>query len=444
MRRLEIILSSLFVVALSGCAPAEPREPDPAGEAAAADTARIPPDADVIDVTRDHVSGDIHHYTFTLRVGSTPNARVRLHRVTREEAPFRPRRAASSVMLLHGDFATFSTNFAPDAAGAERPPHGGLAVYLAERGVDVWGMDRRWTLTPADATDVSDFGAMNYAEELDDLALGLAFARDVRAFTGSGRGKMILGGFSRGAHLAYVYAGRESQLPPGKRHVRGLVPIDIYVRIAPEDEAYRQNACVSLQYDEIALQQGVVDSDNGFQITAGELAASAPDAPSPFPFFPGLTNREVVLTFLGQTYFFFQPTPVYHLAGTTLADGAPAALRFMTEPVANRWLASAPFHQALAEAADTDAMWCGEGPPPVADHLEDIRVPLYYLGAAGGFGDHGLYTTSLVGSADVTTNVVRRLGADHEDEDFGHGDLLYAADAVAPAWEPLAAWLLAH
>ena len=62
--------------------------------------------------------------------------------------------------------------------------------------------------------------------------------------------------------------------------------------------------------------------------------------------------------------------------------------------------------------------------------------------SAGGFGDHGVYTASLVASTDVTTRVVRRLAPAHEDQDFGRGDLLYAADAVERAWAPLAEWVL--
>lgn len=421
---------------ITGCAAEAPAEQT--AEAVEADSH----DVEVLDVSRAHLEADVYHYSFTLRVGHTPNARLRVHRVVRELAPWGPRATTSALMLLHGDFATFTTNFAPGTTGAARPPRGGLAVYLAQQGVDVWGADRRWTTTPTDGADTSDFGGMTYAQELDDIGLALAFARDARAVTGSGHDKIILGGFSRGAHLAYVYAGRESQLPPGKRHVRGLVPIDMYVRIAPEDEAFRQNACTSSVYDQQALQQGVVDSDNSFQITTGVLDASAPNDPSPY--FPGLDNRDATLTFMAQTYFFFQPTPLYHLGGCSLVADTPTALRWSTEPVIDSWLASSPFHQALAESADTDALWCGDGPLPLVDHLEDIKVPLYYLGAAGGFGDHGLYTTTLVASTDVTTNVVRRLAPAHEDEDFGHGDLLYAADAVDHAWKPLAHWLLQH
>ena len=39
-------------------------------------------------VDRTHVVGDVYHHRFTLRLGNTPNARIRLHRVVRERAPW--------------------------------------------------------------------------------------------------------------------------------------------------------------------------------------------------------------------------------------------------------------------------------------------------------------------------------------------------------------------
>jgi hypothetical protein len=95
----------------------------------------------------------------------------------------------------------------------------------------------------------------------------------------------------------------------------------------------------------------------------------------------------------------------------------------------------------MREQAELDAIWCGQTPRP---ELAKIRVPLLYVGAAGAFGDHGLFSTTRVSSTDVTTLVVRRLPAAREAEDFGHGDLLYAADAPALAWRPLARWLRRH
>lgn len=90
------------------------------------------------------------------------------------------------------------------------------------------------------------------------------------------------------------------------------------------------------------------------------------------------------------------------------------------------------------------ALWCGTAPLPLVDHIADITVPLFYLGAAGGFGDHGLYSTTLVSSTDVSSIVVRHLAVENEPEDYGRADLLYGNDTPALAWEPLAQWLLAH
>jgi hypothetical protein len=67
-----------------------------------------------------------------------------------------------------------------------------------------------------------------------------------------------------------------------------------------------------------------------------------------------------------------------------------------------------------------------------------------YIGAAGAFGAHGLFTTTHVSSRDVTTLVVQRFDATRTAEDFGHGDLLYATDAPSLAWQPLADWVLRH
>ncbi|MDC3955278.1 hypothetical protein KEG38_15540 [Polyangium jinanense] len=346
-------------------------------------------------------------------------------------------------MLLHGDFATFDTNFAPSLTSAAAAPDQDLAVYLARRGIDVWGLDRRWTTAPKDGADFSDFAEMGVVQAVSDTGRALLFARSLRGLTGAGQDPLFLGGFSSGAQITYLYAAEETQKPPAQQHIKGIVPIDIYAKVAPEDEVSRQVACDAAAEERDLVAQGVVDSDNSafFQPVA-ELAASAPADPSPF--YDGYSNHEVFLGFVTQTYLFYEPKPKYHLIAGVFTDGAPSELRYAPEALINDWLAHSPPHQSLVEAADRDALWCGEAPLPLDDHLADITVPLFYLGAAGGFGDHGLYTTTVVGSTDVTTHVVRRLPADSEPEDFGHGDLLYAKDAPALAWEPLSQWLLAH
>ncbi|MFE8602500.1 alpha/beta fold hydrolase [Archangium violaceum] len=383
-------------------------------------------------VTREHVSGDIYHYQFDLRVGSTPNARVRVHRVVRELSPWRPRPTTRAVMLLHGDFANFVTNFVP-SLGNPKSSAPGLAPYLVSRGIDAWGVDRRWTL-PSEDGDISDMGGMGIDQAIGDTSVALAFARATRTVTDRDPGRIVLGGFSHGAQLTYAYAAADG------RHISALAALDIYYDLAPDDADLRALACANAAAERDALEQGVTDSSNSLFITAGQLARSLPDEPSPL--FPSYTNRGVVLTLAGLTWWLAPYTPLYHLSAPSFdAEGNVSGLSESSEERVSAWFASAPPHQSMRETAEFDEIWCGTTPRP---ELAKIRVPLFYLGAAGGFGDHGLYSTTRVSSSDVTTLVVRRFGPERVAEDFGHGDLLYAEDAPALAWGPFAAWLLRH
>ncbi|MFP2927473.1 hypothetical protein ACLESO_20205 [Pyxidicoccus sp. 3LG] len=216
--------------------------------------------------------------------------------------------------------------------------------------------------------------------------------------------------------------------------------LDAYYDIAPEHADLRELACANAAAGREALAQGVTDSDNSFFITLGMLARSAPQGPSPV--FSGYTNREALLAMNGLTWLLAPYTPLYHLSAPILdAEGNVTALRESSEDSVSAWFASSPPHQSLRETVELDEIWCGTSPRP---ELANIRVPLFYLGAAGAFGDYGLYSTTRVSSADVTALVVRRFGPERVAEDFGHGDLLYAADAPTLAWQPLAAWLRRH
>lgn len=436
----SVLLCCLLGLAVGGCGREESADVD-AFQSSVAEVASTHQGV-VLEITREEVATGVFHYSLLVRVGDTPNARLRLHRVVREQAPWRPGPTRQAVMLLHGDFSTFTSNFLPASPQAVEKSHQGLAVYLAEQGIDVWGMDRRWTTAPAEGAPLSDFPDMGFAAAIDDVGRALSYARALRGRTGSGSERLFLAGFSRGGHLAYAYAASEAQRPRAQRQLKGLIPIDIYAVIAPEDEPLRLGACARSREERALLQAGLYDSDNGWFIQLGTLATASPSEPSPL--LRGFTNRGALLAFAAQTYVFYAPQPDYHLTGGVLTDGAATALRYSPEAVVARWLSSAPPHQAMAELADSDALLCGEAPLPVAGSLGDIQVPLFYLGAAGGFGEHGVYSTSLVGSADVTTHVVRRLEAAREAEDFGHADLLYADDAPALAWRPLAAWILRH
>ncbi len=353
---------------------------------------------------RERITGDIYHYTLVLPVGTSPNARLAVHRVVRELAPFVPRPTSHAAMLLHGDFATFTTSFVP-----------GMAPYLAAHDIDVWGVDRRWTLA---TDDTSDFGAMGADQEVGDIARAIDLARAVRGATGTGGNKLALVGFSHGAELAYDYAASNG------RGIDGVVALDFFGAFAPGDADLRAATCATADDEYQYVASGVVDAPNDFFIAAGQLDASAPDDPSPL--LDGMTNRQVVLLLLGQTYTFAPFTPTYRLLEPT-ADGS--AFAHVSEPVADAWLTEAPPHESMLEAADLDALLCHDMP------LANIRVPLLYVGASDGIGAYGLYATTQVGSQDVRSFVV---------PGYGHGDLLFAEDAAQQVWQPLAAWLAHH
>jgi hypothetical protein len=244
--------------------------------------------------------------------------------------------------------------------------------------------------------------------------------------------------------LAYLYAATEARRPAWQQHLKGLVILDMWGAVAPDDAFGRQFVCDSAFYEREALNEGLTDSSNDFFVLLGQLVQDAPEDPSPFPFFPGLTNRQAMFYTAGRTYDFFYPTPAYHLLAPTLSGEEPTGFRETSEADAARWFADAAPHQSMREVVETDELWCGMATPALDYQLSDIRVPLLYLGAAGGYGDSGLFATTQVGSTDVTQLVIRRFDVDRAAEDFGHGDLLFAADAPTLAWQPLESWLASH
>jgi pimeloyl-ACP methyl ester carboxylesterase len=399
-----------------------------------------------VNVTREHVTGDVYHYEFTVRVGTTANAELHIHRVVRERAPFFPRPTTRVVLELPGDFATFVTNFAP-VLGTPASSENGMATWLAQRGIDVWGLDRRSSNAPLGEADVNDFAEMGIDQANGDIATALAFARGIRLVTDASFEKVTLIGFSRGGQLAYLYASFEANRPVWQRHLKGLVPLDVSAVLSPDDVDERQMYCDNAAFALESLAEGFVDSPNDFQIDMGALNLSAPDDPSPWAiFFPQnvFTNHETFLAFAGQTYVFFHPNPLYHLAAPVLDGDVAIGLRESSEEVIATWFAGAPGHSSMREAGETDQLQCGDAPVPVDLPLSRIRVPLLLIAAKGGYGTHALFTTTQVSSTDVTTLVISRLPDDREAEDFGHGDILFARDAAALAWQPLLSWLRSH
>jgi hypothetical protein len=379
-----------------------------------------------LSIARRPLGDDIAEVTVTASVGSGPYDRLGIHRVVRELAPFVPASTQRAVVLLHGDFATFDTNFQPVEGAAFA-----AAKFLATRGFDVWGIDRRWTFAPAGANDAS-LAAQGVLQALADTREVIGFVRASRGDLGA----PALIGWSRGAQLAYAYAIVDGQRPPDARTIDALVPLDIYYDLSPSDASLRQAACDRLAAEQQQLASGTFASPNDFQITLAQLDETAPNDPSPL--LPPSTNRQALLMVVAQSYLFAPLTDWYHFAaGRFDATGNPIGLAYSRIVDVDHWFADAPPIQSQAELTDGDAIWCGRS--PIAGTLHDVAVPLLYVGAGGGFGTTGLYSTREVSSRDVQTVIIDEATAPRLA--FGHADMLFSPEAATQVWQPIANWL---
>jgi hypothetical protein len=397
----------------------------------------------VSPIQRHSLTADVAEYFFTVRVGRGPYDKIGVHRVVKEAAPNVPVHAVRAVMLAHGDIWNFRTAFLTGV----KP----LPVFLAENGIDVWGIDYRWTLVPANVTDLSFMKSWGLDQDARDLGVAIGVARIARVLTGSGYGKIFLLGWSRGGDIGYAYLNDETRFRPGGRQVRGFIPVDIYLKT--DVPQLRARACQRQQNTEAAIAAGNYASPSGGLIaTLGSLAVSDPNGSSilngpPFNL-PGFTNRQAGLLVGEETFLFLaglEPTPFYHFTGGTFdAQGKPSGLLYSHEADLFAFeKGSAPF-QPNRELADSDAATCGQTGVPFDEHLADIEVPILYIGAGGGFGEYGIFTTTLLGSKDVTVHVVHKTPANQRLADYGHADLFLASDAQALVWQPILDWLEAH
>jgi hypothetical protein len=394
----------------------------------------VPEECGLESMQREEITDGVVEYFYVLRVGTEDYEEIALHRLIEEYAPYRPRHRSDAIMLVHGGGWPFDGSFNTAVGSGVVPDDQALPVFLASNDVDAWGIDLRWTRVPLGVPDpntvMENWGLQ---EDIDDLGLGLQFMRLIRTFTGSGNGQVALLGWSRGGILGYAYLGEESLRPYGRRHVNAFVPVDIYLKT--DDQSARAYACSLVPVIRNQIEQGNYVIDYTILQLAGDLAIADPDAMSPL--IPGLTNGQTIVLDAGIP----QPgyTPWFHYIG---ADLAVLEMRYTEEELAYvHYSRVAPF-QPRQIALDGTILFCDEEDSPYDDHLGDIDVPILYLGAGGGFGEYGLFTTTLLASGDVESLVIS-LNADNA-EDFGHTDLFLATEAEDLVWHPLLDWIRRH
>lgn len=397
---------------------------------------------ETIQPERRVLARNIAEYSFRIPVGKGRYDVIGIHRVVKERSPWRPVRTSKALMMAHGDIWNFRAAFLTD-------PERNLPVLLARNGIDVWGIDFGWTLVPATVTDFSFLKNWGIERDARDLGVALALARGVRFATNDGSGKMLLLGWSRGAQIGYAYLDRESQLPVRLQQVRGFIPVDIYLKT--DVEALREAACTRYQASLPSWESGTYEGRNGTLVLAiWQLAVTDPNGASPI--LPGFTNRQASLAVGSMTFLFFPPdlgpAPLYHFTGGTFdSEGLPTGLLYTPE---STLLAlergSAPF-QPARELLDADAANCDDesiADVSFDDHLGDIEVPVLYVGGNGGIGSLGIYTTTLLGSQDVTSLIVDLQPPANQIAEFGHADLFLATNAQALVWQPILSWIQAH
>lgn len=397
---------------------------------------------EMIQPARRILAGNIAEYSFLLPVGKGQYDVIGIHRVVKERSPWRPVRTAKALLMAHGDIWNFRAAFLAD-------PQRGLPVFLARNGIDVWGIDFGWTLVPAATTGFSFLKNWGIERDARDLGAALAVARGVRFATNDGSGKMLLLGWSRGAQIGYAYLDRESQLPAGLRQVRGFIPVDIYLKT--DVEALRQAACARYLGSLPVWQAGTYENRNGtLVLTIWQLATTDPNGASPI--LPGFTNRQASLAVGSMTFLFFPPdlgpSPLYHFTGGTFdAQGLPTGLVYTPESSLLALEKGAAPYQPARELLDADAAGCDDdsiAEVSFDDHLDDITVPVLYVGGNGGIGSLGIYTTTLLGSSDVTSLIVDLQPPAAQLAEFGHADIFLAMNAQTLVWQPILSWIQGH
>ncbi|UCE03137.1 MAG: hypothetical protein JSW67_02785 [Candidatus Latescibacterota bacterium] len=400
------------------------------------------PPVSVRQVDREQLTGKVAHYSYRVPVGDGPYDEIVIHRVVKENHPHRPIRTHKNIFLLHGDAVGF-VKFLFGPASPSTPDDHAAAIYLAKKGVDVWGMDQDWILVPSGTMDFSFMSDWGLQHQVDNLQFGMATARSARMLTGAGFGKMNLLGYSSGGMTAYALANQETQIPMQERHVGGLIPADIPYIIDPANAAGRAFTCAAAADLGDALAAGIYQAEDGVLfLTLSALARSDPDGASPV--FDGLTNLQAALMFVTQTWQFFPANDWWHYMGGLFEDGIPVSLEYTPIEGCLDFLATASPYEPNRFVYDYFRVFCNEESLPFTAHLAEITIPVLYLGAAGGLGEGGFYTTTLLGSSDITLVNPALRPPDEIASDIGHIDLWTATDAEKIFWKPLLKWIRTH
>ena len=312
----------------------------------------------------------------------------------------------------------------------------GMAVYLAENDIDVWGIDQAWTMVPAEVTDHSFMEDWGIDRQVRDLKIAMAVARVLRYRTGNGVGKMLLAGYSSGVATGFAMVNDEAVRPSFTRHVKGLIPIDLSLN--SEDEGVI--ATVKGDHDRLTLmmESGSFGEFIPFRLV-GNLARTNPGGDSPV--IPGFSNLQTALFFGAGP--FVQGSTFHYLAGVW-AEDFPSGLKYVT---LDQWFdfleAGVPW-EAARFISEYNAWMSGLMDLPWDDNFGKVTVPILNVNPAGGFGKLNESSTKLLGSKDITQLNLQLESDEDVLYDFAHIDIFIANNAEEVAWKPIMEWIKVH
>lgn len=385
------------------------------------------------------LSGNVSEFYYVVTTGPGQYDHIGIHRVTLVDKNGNPKPGQNPVLMVHGDFWPFDQAF---SGGISR---NSIADYLASQRIDVWGIDLAWTMVPATESDFTFMKNWGMQHDITDIETAFTFARNVRSHTGSDNGPMTLLAWSRGGWLGYGLLNQESQLSCNQRQAKAFVSVDNFYKT--DSSASQSYFCSSEAYYNQQIANDIYAFSAQFIQSLGQDAVQSPNTSS-LLFGDPYTNLTASLT-AGAAWYQLGGifTPYYHFVGGFWPDGdydsgIPSGLTYTNIAQWNNFELGASPYEPVQLAADTTAITCGDDPKlPFDKHLSDIRVPVHYVGAGGGFGSYGLYTLSLLGSHDITNHIVSFYPPEKQALDFGHVDLFYADNAQRLVWSDILEFL---
>lgn len=327
--------------------------------------------------------------------------RIRVHRYRGGGKPF------AAVLYLPG------TNM--HGGASIRDERHNLWLHLAARGVDVYTVDYRTHAIPADTPrdGLGELQRWDTALFVDDVAAAFELARRE-----SGQRRLFVGGFSRGALLAYAYA---LQAP---RRIAGLLILDGSFKRATPDPAFDREAALHKQH-ESGQWASDIGGSRGWAARQQLMAAviADPTAKSPSP--DHATVGDLLIHVLNTAW---GPGGLANPAGGL---SRPQVLATLLHDY-DRYYPAIQEVEGRSIAAQVD-----DPATPLDDRWGRLRMPIIAFASTGLGNDWTqavLHSAKSSGSREVTTNVLDR---------YGHLDVLVGEQAREAVFVPTLDWLCA-